>query len=120
MEHEIRPLFMPAEYVDKPEMVLKDDQELIYDSPAIIGYLVNKYAQSDELYPKDPLQRAVVDQRLHFETGVLFHGIYKRLQRALFRDNATEVPKDLLAELRDAYGMLEDFWRRIPIWPVHG
>ncbi|XP_016957920.2 glutathione S-transferase 1 [Drosophila biarmipes] len=119
LEHEFRPLDMQAGDHLKPEMLrknpqhtvpmLEDGESCIWDSHAIIGYLVNKYAQSDELYPKDPLQRAVVDQRLHFETGVLFHGIFKQLQRALFKENATEVPKDRLAELRDAYALLEQF-----------
>jgi glutathione S-transferase len=41
-------------------------------SHAILGYLVNQYGKNDSLYPKDPKKRALVDQRLHFDTGVLF------------------------------------------------
>jgi hypothetical protein len=41
-------------------------------SHAINAYLVNKYAKDDSLYPKDPQKRAIVDQRLHFDSGVLF------------------------------------------------
>lgn len=38
-----------------------------------MGYLVNKYGKDDRYYPKDPVQRAIVDQRLHFDLGVLYH-----------------------------------------------
>ncbi|KAH8401566.1 hypothetical protein KR009_006524 [Drosophila setifemur] len=119
LEHQFRQLDMQAGEHLEPEMLRKNPQHTvpmledggacIWDSHAIIGYLVNKYGKSDSLYPKDPWQRAVVDQRLHFETGVLFHGIFKQLQRALFKENATEVPKDRLGELRDAYVLLEQF-----------
>ncbi|KAH8331514.1 hypothetical protein KR074_004991 [Drosophila pseudoananassae] len=125
LEHQFRQLDMQAGEHLEPEMLRKNPQHTvpmledegevyIWDSHAIIGYLVNKYAQSDELYPRDPFQRAVVDQRLHFETGVLFHGIFKQLQKALFKENATEVPKDRLAELQDAYGLLEQFLDQNP------
>lgn len=50
---------------------MEDDDFVIWESHAINGYLVNQYASEDTLYPKDPKQRAVVDQRLHFESGVL-------------------------------------------------
>lgn len=49
-----------------------DDGFTMWDSHPIITYLVSKYAKSDALYPKDLKKRAVVDQRLHFESGVLF------------------------------------------------
>lgn len=41
-------------------------------SHAINAYLVNKFGKDDTLYPKDPQKRAIVDQRLHFDSGVLF------------------------------------------------
>ncbi|SPP75878.1 glutathione S-transferase 1 [Drosophila guanche] len=119
LEHEFRRLDMQAGEHLEPELLrknpqhtvpmLEDGEACIWDSHAIIGYLVNKYAQDDALYPKEPLQRAVVDQRLHFESGVLFHGCFKPLQRALFKENATEVPKDRIADLHAAYDLLELF-----------
>lgn len=51
---------------------LEDDGNIIWDSHAIVAYLVGKYAKDDALYPKDLYKRAVVDQRLHFDTGILF------------------------------------------------
>lgn len=39
----------------------------------IIAYLINKYVQNDTpLYPKDLKMRSRIDQRNHFDTGVLF------------------------------------------------
>lgn len=43
-----------------------------YFSHAIIMYLVDKYGKNDSLYPKDLNKRALVNQILFFDTGVLF------------------------------------------------
>lgn len=40
-------------------------------SHAIMTYLVGKYSKSDALYPKDLNKRAMVDQRLYFNSSVL-------------------------------------------------
>lgn len=37
-------------------------------------YLVSKYAKNDSLYPKDLIKRAKIDQRLHFDTAIIFSG----------------------------------------------
>lgn len=53
--------------------ILVDDDFVLWDSHAIAGYLVGQYGADDTLYPKDDYRkRAVIDQRLHFEGGVLY------------------------------------------------
>ncbi|XP_033154149.1 chitinase-like protein Idgf5 [Drosophila mauritiana] len=52
--------------------LLEDNGALIWDSHAIVCYLVDKYAKSDELYPRDLVLRARVDQRLFFDASILF------------------------------------------------
>lgn len=55
---------------------LIDDDFILWDSHAISTYLIEKYAPNDRLYPKDVQQRARVNQRLHFDSGVLFAPLY--------------------------------------------
>ena len=57
------------------EFELRNELQNIYFlffSRAIIAYLVDQYGKDDSLYPKDPKQRAVVNQRLYFDAGTLY------------------------------------------------
>ena len=51
---------------------IDDDGFYLNESRAICAYLVNQYGKDDTLYPKDPKVRALVDQRLYFDMGVLY------------------------------------------------
>ncbi|XP_034102763.1 glutathione S-transferase 1 [Drosophila sulfurigaster albostrigata] len=89
--------------------VLDDHGKYIWDSHAIMAYLVRKYAKSDELYPKDFHKRAVVDQRLHFESGVIFQGCIRNIAHPVFRLNETEVPRAKIDAIYEVYAFLEAF-----------
>lgn len=56
---------------------LVDDNYILWDSHAIIPYLVGKYGNNASLYPKDLKIRATVDQRLHFDNGTLFNIMFR-------------------------------------------
>ncbi|XP_055923641.1 glutathione S-transferase D7 isoform X1 [Eupeodes corollae] len=49
-----------------------DDGLVLWESRAILSYLVSAYAKDDKLYPKDIRVRALVDQRLQFDLGTLY------------------------------------------------
>nr|APC23398.1 GSTd5 [Liposcelis entomophila] len=51
---------------------INDNGFSLWESRAIIAYLVDQYGKDDSLYPKDPKQRAIVDQRLYFDAGTLY------------------------------------------------
>ncbi|XP_068622115.1 glutathione S-transferase D7-like [Battus philenor] len=46
---------------------IDDGGFILWESRAIMAYLVNAYGREDTLYPKNPRQRAVVDQRLYYD-----------------------------------------------------
>ncbi|EDV55078.1 glutathione S-transferase 1 [Drosophila erecta] len=88
--------------------VLEDDGHYIWDSHAIIAYLVSKYGRTDSLYPKDLLQRAVVDQRLHFESGVIFANALRSITKPLFAGRQS-IPKERYDAITEVYDFLETF-----------
>lgn len=52
---------------------LVDNGFVLTESRAICGYLVDRYGKPDDsLYPRDPQRRAVVNQRLLFDMGMLY------------------------------------------------
>lgn len=86
---------------------LVDEDQSIWDSHAICAYLVDKYAPDDSLYPKDLITRARVDQRLHFDSGVLFPAL--RGANIPIFTGAKEVPAEKLEAISAAYDLLETF-----------
>jgi glutathione S-transferase len=51
---------------------LNDNGFVMWESRAIQLYLVEQYAKTDSLYPKDFEKRAVVNQLLNFDMGTLY------------------------------------------------
>lgn len=45
---------------------------VLWESRAIMAYLVNQYAAGHSLYPSDAKERALVDRALYFEAGTLY------------------------------------------------
>ncbi|KAH8370451.1 hypothetical protein KR093_003570 [Drosophila rubida] len=89
--------------------MLEDDDACIWDSHAIICYLVSKYGKDDSLYPKDLLKRAVVDQRLHFESGVVFANALRAITKNLFFLGMKVIPKERIQAVVEVYDFVESF-----------
>lgn len=71
-EH-LKPEFLainPAHSV--PTIVDHETKLTLWESRAILGYLVDKYAPGNNMYPQDPVKRALVDRWLYFDCGSLF------------------------------------------------
>ncbi|KAL3275755.1 hypothetical protein HHI36_020500 [Cryptolaemus montrouzieri] len=89
LELELKPvdLFTKEQY--KPEYLklnpthtvptLDDNGQIIWDSHAILIYLMDKYAKNDSMYPKDLVKRAIVNQFLFSDASIFdkFIGIMR-------------------------------------------
>ncbi|XP_060645605.1 LOW QUALITY PROTEIN: uncharacterized protein LOC132784187 [Drosophila nasuta] len=64
---------------------LNDNGFVVWESRAILTYLVEQYGKDDSLYPKDPQKRALVNQRLYFDMGKLYKSFleyfYQQIQK---------------------------------------
>ncbi|KAF5279726.1 hypothetical protein FQA39_LY05416 [Lamprigera yunnana] len=87
---------------------LDDDGVIIWDSHAINAYLVTKYGKDDSLYPSDLIRRAIVDQRLHFDSCNLF-GILRLVSRLLIRNRVETIPQFLIDQMDESFEILNRF-----------
>nr|WCC58233.1 glutathione S-transferase [Pharsalia antennata] len=90
---------------------LRDGEFVIWDSHVINAYLVGKYGQDDSLYPKDLQKRAVVDQRMYFDIGILFTKM-RAAVIPILKQGAKSVDKATVADVDDAYNSLETLLER--------
>lgn len=88
---------------------LIDGDFCVWDSHAIAIYMVEKYAKDDSLYPKDLIQRTLVNERLFFEASFLFQRLYEILI-PLYFGQMKEVPPMKIAETHEAYGIIDGFF----------
>lgn len=93
--------------------VLVDDGVVVTDSHAICAYLCEKYAPNDHLYPKDLAARALVDSRMHFDSGFLF-GRTRFLIEPILYFNSPHLLPDRLDYIRLSWEIMEAFLEQRP------
>ncbi|XP_017855531.1 PREDICTED: glutathione S-transferase D5-like isoform X1 [Drosophila arizonae] len=84
-----------------------DNGFALWESRAILVYLVQKYGKDDSLYPKDPKQQAIVNQRLYFDMGVLYKS-FTDYFHPIFILNKPGDPEDF-KKIETALGFLNTF-----------
>lgn len=90
-----------------------DNGVTIVDSHAIAAYLCDNYARDDQLYPKDNVKRAYINERLHFETNFLFSQ-FNKLFEEIFVYGATEMPTRILKNIEKGLDIMERFLGKGP------
>lgn len=88
---------------------LEDDGNYVWDSHAISTYLIQKYAKDDTLYPKELLIRASIDQRLHFDSGVLFPALRNSIYSILV-DGSSSFSSRQIKAVQSAYNLLNSLF----------
>ncbi|XP_063242982.1 glutathione S-transferase 1-1-like [Bacillus rossius redtenbacheri] len=86
---------------------LNDKGFALWESRAILGYLVQQYAKDDSLYPKEPKRRALVDQRLYFDIGTLYQRFGDYYYPVLFAGAAFDPEK--MKKFEEAVQFLDKF-----------
>ncbi|GLG99317.1 Glutathione S-transferase 1-1 [Gryllus bimaculatus] len=86
---------------------LDDNGFVLWESRAIMGYLVQQYGKDDSLYPKEPKKRALVDARLYFDIGTLYQRFAEYYYPVIFAGASFD--PDKLAKLEEAYFFLDKF-----------
>lgn len=86
---------------------LDDNGFALWESRAILGYLVDQYGNDDSLYPKDSKKRALVNQRLYFDMGTL----YQRFADYYYPQIWQKAPADpeKLKKMEEGLGFLNTF-----------
>ncbi|XP_045538121.1 glutathione S-transferase 1 [Papilio machaon] len=87
---------------------LQDDDFYIWDSHAIAVYLLTKYSNNTTLYPSDPKQRAIINQRLHFDSGILFPNL-RAVIEPLFYKGEKSFKQESLDKIKSGYEFSEKF-----------
>jgi len=75
--------------------------------------LVDKYGKSDELYPKDLVKRAIINQRLFFDASVIFANL-ANVSGPFWVNGITVVPQEKLDNLHKGLKLLETFLDSTP------
>ncbi|KAF7283999.1 glutathione S-transferase 1-like [Rhynchophorus ferrugineus] len=87
---------------------LVDGDFVVWDSHAIGPYLASVYGKDPSFYPKDPKERAVIDQRLYFDCGTLYPRIRAICFPVLFLGE-DQILDEHKQPLEEALGFLDVF-----------
>jgi glutathione S-transferase len=78
----------------------------LWESRAIMVYLVEKYSTNESLYPKDLQTRALVHQRLYFDMGSLYEAVGE-VYWPIFE--GASISQEKLKKLNEVVAFLEGF-----------
>ncbi|KAG5679576.1 hypothetical protein PVAND_009136 [Polypedilum vanderplanki] len=88
---------------------LDDNGFYLWESRAIAQYLVETRGSSDShLYPKDPKERALVNQRLYFDAGTLYPRVRAIAYPVLFLGEK-KISDEKRNHILDAFTYMENF-----------
>ncbi|KAK7873881.1 hypothetical protein R5R35_005742 [Gryllus longicercus] len=80
---------------------------ILCESRAILGYLVDRHAEDDSLYPQEPKRRARVNARLYFDAGTLHQRLYDYMVPVVFRGQKPS--EEQWKKVEEAFGFLDKF-----------
>ncbi|XP_054711350.1 uncharacterized protein LOC129220940 [Uloborus diversus] len=86
---------------------IDDNGFYLWESRAILAYLVNQYSPGNAIYPKDPQERAKIDRMLYFDMGTLYKAELDYMIPPLLRGEPADPEK--LEAFKKALSLFEEF-----------
>ncbi|CAO1403684.1 unnamed protein product [Diamesa tonsa] len=87
---------------------IDDNGFCLWESRAIAQYLVESKAPGSSLFPTDPAQRALVNQRLYFDAGTMYPRIRAICYPVIYLGE-TKISEEKRNQVYEAFGFLEQF-----------
>ncbi|CAH1644200.1 unnamed protein product [Spodoptera littoralis] len=106
---------LTPEYLQKNPLhtvpVMEDGDVTLHDSHAIMAYLADTYGKDESWYPKDVKKRAFVNQKLFFDTAIIFPRL-RNITYFIVMKGKTTIEPELLEAVAEAYDFMEAFLSR--------
>ncbi|XP_062124811.1 glutathione S-transferase 1-1-like [Drosophila sulfurigaster albostrigata] len=83
-----------------------DKGYVLWESRAILTYLIEQYGKDDSLYPKDPKKRGVINQRLYFDVATLYPALADYYHPQFYKK---PLDPELFKKVEEVLNFLENF-----------
>ncbi|XP_039759255.1 glutathione S-transferase 1-like [Pararge aegeria] len=93
--------------------ILKDRELILCDSHAINTYIASRYCEDEKFLPSDPAGRAIVDQLLHYDGGILYPH-YRACAYPILYESCRFVMPQQIKDVEYAYYELETMLKGRP------
>ncbi|XP_060647215.1 uncharacterized protein LOC132785239 [Drosophila nasuta] len=90
-----------------PTLVDNKEGLSLWESRAILVYLVEKYAKNDALYPKDVNKQALINQRLYFDMGTLYKSFADYYYPQIFQKQPAN--EEIFKKIEAAFDLFNTF-----------
>lgn len=87
---------------------LIDNSHILWESRAILTYLVESRVPGHRLYPTNPKVRSVINQRLYFDACTIIPRLYEFIY-PIYLNKTTEISKEIQDKIYEMFGFLEGF-----------
>lgn len=87
---------------------LIDNGHILWESRAILTYLVESRVPGHRLYPTNPKVRSVINQRLYFDACTIIPRLYEFIY-PIYLNKTTEISKEIQDKIYEMFGFLEGF-----------
>lgn len=87
---------------------LNDNGHILWESRAILTYLVESRVPGHRLYPTNPRLRSVINQRLYFDACTIIPRLYEFIY-PIYLDKTTVIEKEVQEKVYEMFGILDGF-----------